>query len=300
MIGFLFPGQGAQTIGMGRPLYDAGGAAQAVFDEANEVLGYDLQSICFNGPAESLNATNHSQPALYVCSMAALAKLKSDNPELYAAAEVCGGLSLGEYTAMAFAGSLSFADGLRLVQRRGEAMQSAAEQAAGSMVSVLGMELNAVEEVCDEARHEGEVLKVANILCPGNIVVSGHKSACERVEAIALERGAMKCIALSVAGAFHTSLMEPAVEALQTALAEVEIQPPRIPVISNVDAEAHTEPDQLRQILIQQVSSPVLWQNCVEEMLSRGVNQFYEIGTGTVLRGLLKRINRKVPCENLS
>ena len=300
MIGFLFPGQGAQSIGMGQALYEQGGAARDVFDQANEVLGYDLQSICFNGPTESLNATNHSQPALYVCSMAALAKLKTDNTDIYDAAEVCGGLSLGEYTAMAFAGSLSFADGLRLVQRRGEAMQSAAEQEAGSMVSVLGMELAAVEEVCDEARQDDEVLQVANILCPGNIVVSGHKSACARVEAIATQRGAMKCIELAVAGAFHTSLMAPAVEALQAALAEVEIQAPRIPVISNVDAQPHSEPDQLRQILIQQVSSPVLWQNCVEDMLSRGVSQFYEIGTGTVLRGLLKRINRKVPCENLS
>jgi len=296
---FIFPGQGAQTIGMGKVLYENSAPAREIFDSANEILGYDLKDICFNGPTEKINSTNHSQPGLFVCSMAALAEMKASRPELIDAADMAAGLSLGEYTAIVFAESISFENGLRLVQKRGDAMQAAADLTPSSMVSVLGMDLDQVEKVCDQARQDDEVLQVANILCPGNIVVSGHQSACDRVDAIATKAGAMRAIELSVAGAFHTPLMEPALGPLKTALAEVEISAPRIPVISNVDAKPHSDPEEIRDVLTRQVYSPVLWKNSMEHMLAEGTEKFFEVGPGTVLRGLLKRINRKVPCESI-
>ena len=297
---FLFPGQGAQAVGMGKQLYESDADVKALFDQANQILGYDLAAVCFNGPADEINQTNRSQPGLFVCSLAALETLKKNQPEIFESAAFAAGLSLGEYTAMVFAGAIQFEDGLKLVQERGDAMQAAADENASSMVSILGLELAKVEEVCQAARKDGEILQVANHLCPGNIVVSGHQSACDRVEPIAREAGAMRAIELAVAGAFHTPLMASALERLKTALANTEIQPPNVPVYSNVDAATHDSPDEIRQLLEKQVCSPVLWEPTMNKLLEAGVEKFYEIGPGTVLRGLLKRINRKVPCESIS
>ena len=296
---FLFPGQGAQTVGMCKQLCDELPEAKQLFDQANEILGYDLADICFNGPVEKLNATDVSQPALYVSSMAALEKLKKESPEVYDGCAGAAGLSLGEYTAIAFAGGMSFEDGLRLVQRRGQAMQEAADETPGSMVSVLGLDREQTEKVCNDARVEGEVLQVANLLCKGNIAVSGGRGSCERVPEVAEAAGAMKCVPLAVAGAFHTPIMESAVAKLQDALSSVELSTTRVPVYSNVDASPHSEPADFKELLVSQVCGPVLWQDSIEKMLADGYDEFYEVGVGRVLRSLMKRIHRKTPCHGV-
>jgi [acyl-carrier-protein] S-malonyltransferase len=208
-------------------------------------------------------------------------------------------LSLGEYTALVFAGVMDFATALKVVQTRGEAMQAASDLVPSGMVSLLGLELTKIEELCQQARQPGEVLQVANLLCPGNIVVSGHKSACERVAELATAAGAMKTIPLSVAGAFHTPLMQPAVERLTAALASAKLNQPRIPVVMNVDAQPHDDPEAIRDLLVRQVCSPVQWEASQRYLLAQGFDTFWEIGPGRVLRGLLKRIDRKAACEGV-
>jgi [acyl-carrier-protein] S-malonyltransferase len=296
-IAFLFPGQGAQSVGMGKDFVPGNPAAEALFVQAKSVLGYDLLELCFNGPAEKLDTTEFSQPALYVSSLAALEVLKAKSPDVVASCASCAGLSLGEYTALVFAGVLDFETGLKVVQERGRAMQAAAESAPSGMVSLLGLDLSVIEKLCDESRGPGEVLQVANHLCPGNIVVSGHKEACARVAAAADKAGAMKTIPLAVAGAFHTPLMQSAVERLRAILANAKLSAPRIPVISNVDAVAHSDPSEIRELLVQQVCSPVRWEDSMRALMGQGHDLFYEVGPGRVLRGLMKRIDRKVACE---
>jgi [acyl-carrier-protein] S-malonyltransferase len=249
--------------------------------------------VCLNGPAEKLDATVHSQPALFVTSLAALEWLKANQPEVVAQCLAAAGLSLGEYTALVFADVMSFEDGLRVVQERGRAMQDAADAVSSGMVSILGMEQAPVDKLCDEARQPGEILQIANLLSPGNIVVSGHKTACDRIADLATKAGAMKTIPLAVAGAFHTPLMQPAVERLAKALAGVKLTKPRIPVLSNVDATAHDDPEEIRDLLVKQVVSPVQWEASMRKMLEHGHGPFWEVGPGRVLRGLLKRIDRK-------
>ncbi len=296
--GFLFPGQGAQAVGMGQEVCDSLPAAKALFSQANDILGIDLAEICFSGPEEKLNATEFAQPALFVSSMASLEKLKAEKPEAIEAATVTAGLSLGEYSALCFAGVISFEDAVQVVRTRGLAMQAAADANPSGMVAILGVDAEKLQSLCDQAR-EGDVLEVANLLCPGNIVCSGDNAACERLGKLAEEAGAMKVIPLAVAGAFHTSLMQSAVEQLTQALDKVDLKPPRLPVVSNVDAQPHTDPGEIRQLLAKQVVSPVRWEDSVRTMLDGGVEEFYEIGTGKVLRGLMKRINRKFPFTNV-
>ena len=299
-IAFLFPGQGAQAVGMAQELVEQLPTAAALFTQASEILGYDLAHLCAQGPAEKLNTTDHSQPALFVASLAALESLKASDPQTVDACTATAGLSLGEYTALVFAGVMSFEDGLRVVQQRGSAMQAAALQADSTMVSLLGLSTDDVQQLVDSCRGDGEVLQIANYLCPGNIVVSGSSTACERIQVAAVEAGAMKAIPLAVAGAFHTEIMQAAVEPLQQVLQNITLNAPRIPVISNVDASVHSDPEIIRQHLVQQVVSPVRWEDCMDTLLKQGIDQFYEIGPGRVLRGLLRRIARKTPCENVS
>lgn len=297
-IGFLFPGQGAQSVGMGRRLVENFPSARAMYDRASEILGYDLAKLCSEGPSEDLDSTVYSQPALFVTSLAAIESLRAELPDVVLSCEAVAGLSLGEYTALVFAGVLSFEDGLRVVQQRGMAMQKAADATAGGMVSILGLERSEVEKLCQQARG-GETLEIANLLCPGNIVVSGAVGACERAAELAPKMGAMKAVPLAVAGAFHTRIMRPADEELAAALAKVELQRPRIPVISNVDAQPHDDPEEIRRLLIRQVISPVLWEDSMRYLIAQGFDQFYEVGPGRVLLGLLRRIDRKLPCHSV-
>jgi [acyl-carrier-protein] S-malonyltransferase len=296
-VGILFPGQGAQSVGMGRWLCNSYPTARRTFDQASEILGYDLANLCHEGPTEQLNATEFSQPALFVVGMAAANVLAEEHPERISAVTAAAGLSLGEYTAVCFAGGLQFADGLRLVQRRGQAMQAASDLVRSGMASVLGLDLDTVQQLCEQCRHEDEVLQPANLLCKGNIAVSGHLTAIERLIPAATEAGAIKVIALSVAGAFHTSLMEPAVEKLQTALSEMPITDTRIPVYSNVDAAPHQSSDEIRSLLGRQVVGPVKWEDSIRRMIDDGIDGFEEVGTGRILRGTLKRIQRKIPMD---
>jgi [acyl-carrier-protein] S-malonyltransferase len=295
---FLFPGQGAQSVGMGAEMVASSPEARAWFDRAAEILGYDLAKLCFEGPAEQLDSTVYSQPALFVTSLAAIEILRRDNPEILQECSASAGLSLGEYTALVFAGVMTFDDALRVVKVRGEAMQEAADATPSGMVSILGLDRGDVETLCNEARGNG-VLQIANLLCPGNIVVSGTNEACERIAELAPAAGAMKAIPLAVAGAFHTSIMQSAVERLAAVVSEVPMSPPRIAVVSNVDAKPHDNPDEIRQLLIKQVVNPVMWEDSIRWMLEGGYDRFYEVGPGRVLRGLMRRIDRSVTCEGV-
>lgn len=294
----VFPGQGAQTVGMAGDWVDAHPDAAALFARAADLLGYDLLGICREGPAEKLNATSVSQPAILVTSLAALEVLRSREGNPLAAAGITAGLSLGEYTALVFAGAIDVDDAVRLVDVRGRAMQACAEQRPGAMVAVLGMDREPLTTLCDEHRG-GDVLEVANVLCPGNIVVSGTAAACRRLETAALAAGAMKCVPLEVAGAFHTVLMQPAVERLTEALATAAFRPSRIPVVSNVDARPHTDPDEIRGLLARQVVGVVEWNASMAYVLSTGVRTVWEVGPGRVLRGLMKRIDRSIACSGV-
>jgi [acyl-carrier-protein] S-malonyltransferase len=290
-IAFLFPGQGAQYVGMGKALCEALPAARRLFADASAILGYDLLDVCTNGPATRLDSTAISQPAIFVASLAALESLRSTDPGVLSEVVATAGLSLGEYTALVFAGALDFADALRVVQKRGEAMQGASDANPGGMVSIIGMEKADVEGLCGQVKQEG-LLQVANLLCPGNIVVSGAKPACAALEKLAGE-GRAKTVRLAVAGAFHTPLMRPADQTLATALAGVTLRPPSVPVYSNVDARPHTDPAEIRDLLVRQVVQPVLWEQTLRGLLEAGCDRFFEIGPGKVLAGLLKRVQRK-------
>jgi [acyl-carrier-protein] S-malonyltransferase len=305
---FLFPGQGAQVVGMGADIAQEYPAAREIFEKANGIVGFDLSKICFEGPSEQLNTTTISQPAIFVTSAAILEILKANPATSKLKPDVTAGLSLGEYTALYAAGVISFTDALVLVQKRGQAMQEAANATKGAMVSIIGLDEEKVRALCAEAG-EGELLTPAcrelvepvNFNCPGQIVISGSKTACERAEKLAPKYGAMKAIRLEVAGAFHTEMMDSAADTLKEALSNCEISPPgNIKTIANITADYYTSADQIRTGLTKQLTSPILWQKCMERLIADGVEQFYEIGPGRVLTGLMKRINRKAVVTNVS
>ena len=295
---FLFPGQGAQSVGMCQSIHGKYACAKALFDRASEILGYDLAKLCFEGPKEQLDSTVYSQPALFVSSLAALEMLQEMKPDLVASATHTAGLSLGEYTALVFADAMSFEDGLRVVQQRGQAMQDSSDRSPSGMASLLMLDRDKVQAICDAASAVGQVL-IANYLCPGNLVISGEKPAVAKAVELAEAAGG-KTVTLAVAGAFHTSIMQPADQKLADALASVAIRKPRIPVVSNVDAAVHWEPEEIRQLLVQQVVNPVRWEDSIRWLLTQGVTEFTEVGPGKVLAGLLKRIDRKSKCENIN
>jgi [acyl-carrier-protein] S-malonyltransferase len=283
---------------MGQGLLAKSPASQKVYDEAREILGFDLLQLCLSGPAEQLNRTEFSQPALFVHSMAAYGHLLAERPQLWDSVGAVAGLSLGEFTAITAAGGLSFADGLRLVQTRGLAMQAAADQVSSGMSSIIGLDDAKLRDVCRKATIGTEFVEVSNLLCPGNIAISGHLAAIERAEAAAQAAGAMKAVRLAVAGAFHTALMQPAVGRLTEALSRAEFRTTRVPVYSNVDAAPHTDPDEIRGLLARQIVSPVLWEDTLRNLLAAGHAAFIEVGAGKVLAGTLKRVERKAACES--
>ena len=300
----MFPGQGAQAVGMAGALCEEVPAAKDLFDKASAILGYDLLDKCVNGPKEELDTTAIAQPAIFVASMAALEKLKIDDPAAIEGCTATMGLSLGEYTALCFAGAFSFEDGVKLCKARGEAMQAAADASDSGMVAVIGLDIAGVEAICAEASSKsGKPISIANYLVDGNYAISGAKEACEVAKEIAPGMGARMAVALAVAGAFHTSFMDPAVEKLKAALSEVDIKPPRIPVVSNVDAKPHYDPQDIRDTLAKQVTNPVQWETIItamvksEEYLDGGMA--YEIGPGTVCRGIVKRFGKKLPVTNV-
>jgi [acyl-carrier-protein] S-malonyltransferase len=295
---FLFPGQGAQFVGMGRELDQELPEVRALFDRAGEILGMNLRQLCREGPADALESTDVSQPAIFVASLAALESLKATRPEVVADCQGAAGLSLGEYTALVFAGAIDFESGLKVVRKRGQAMQSAALATPSGMTSVLGLDEPAIDELCRRVAPFGKLWK-ANLLGPGNIVVSGDATALAHVDSIASELGAMKVVHLKVAGAFHSDLMKPADDQLDQLLAQTPIASPRVAVYSNVDATPHPDPDDIRATLVAQVLRGVRWEDSMRKMIADGFDTFYEIGPGRVLTGLLKRIDRKTPCTSI-
>jgi [acyl-carrier-protein] S-malonyltransferase len=274
-------------------------AARALFTRAEAILGYDLLEICGRGPAERLNATDVSQPAIFVASLAAIEQLKATDPDVLDSVVAVAGLSLGEYTALVYAGAMTFEAGLKVVQARGRAMQSAAEVTPSAMISILGLDIGDIDALVIQCRGN-ETLEIANYLCPGNTVVSGTLSAIERVEQLAQEKGGIRTIRLTVAGAFHTNLMKPADQKLAEALTEVELNKPGVPVWSNVDAKPHTDPSEIRDLLVKQVISPVRWEESLRGLLGLGIERFYEVGPGRVLAGLMKRVHRKADVRNIT
>ncbi|MHC4657349.1 MAG: ACP S-malonyltransferase [Planctomycetota bacterium] len=300
---FLFPGQGAQTVGMGAGIASSSQEAARIFQKANNIVGFDLSQICFEGPADKLNTTTISQPAIFVTSAALLEVLKTNPETKTITANITVGLSLGEYTALYAAGVISFDDALILVQKRGQAMQTAADATEGSMVSIIGLDEEKVQQLCTEAG-QGELLQAVNFNCPGQIVVSGAKAACKRAAELAEKYGAIKAVPLEVAGAFHTEMMAGAAEGLSQALQNTRFSKPsdisNIKTIANIDAEYYTSAEKIQQGLTKQLTCPILWQKCMERLLADGVEKFYEIGPGRVLTSLMKRINRKTKVVNVS
>ncbi|KAL7535513.1 hypothetical protein ACHAXR_008033 [Thalassiosira sp. AJA248-18] len=301
-VSFMFPGQGAQFVGMCEDVCKNVPAAKALFDEASEILGYDLLELCTAGPKEKLDSTVVSQPAIFVASMAAVEKLRQEEGQEAVDAATCAlGLSLGEYSALCFADAISFADGVKVTKARGEAMQAASDAIDTGMVSVIGLSKEKVDDLCASASEQsGEKIQVANLLCNGNYAVSGHMKACDKLAEIAKpEFKARMTVKLAVAGAFHTDFMAPAVASLEEVLKGVEIKKPRIPVISNVDAKPHSDPETIKQLLAKQVTSPVLWENSIASMLDNGFEKAMELGPGKVTAGVLKRINKAAECSNV-
>ena len=297
---FLFPGQGAQAIGMGADVARAFPPAAEVFQNANDILGFDLRRICFEGPADRLDTTTISQPAIFTTSAAILEVIRTAPATGDLKPDVTAGLSLGEYTALYAAGILRFDDALTLVHKRGQAMQAAADATDGAMVSIIGLDEQKLNELCAEAR-EGGLLEPVNFNCPGQIVLSGAKAPCRRAEHLASKYGAIKAVPLPVAGAFHTTMMAPAAETLKKALADTRIaEPAAVKTIANISAEYYKTAADIKLGLAKQLTSPILWQKCMERLLADGIEDFYEIGPSRVLTGLMKRISRKANVINLS
>lgn len=287
MKAFVFPGQGAQFPGMGKDLYDASDKARARFEEANDILGFDIASIMFDGTADELKQTAVTQPAIFLHSVILAECLGDDfQPDMVA------GHSLGEFSALVAAGALSFADGLRLVSARANAMQKACEQQPSTMAAVLGLENEVVERICNDT--DGVVV-AANYNCPGQLVISGEVPAVEAACAALSEAGARRALMLPVGGAFHSPLMEPAREELATAIAEADIQAPRCPIYQNVSAEPTGDPDLIRQQLVAQLTAPVRWTQTMHTMIADGASAVTEVGPGKVLQGLFKKVDRAFP-----
>ena len=295
MKAFVFPGQGAQFVGMGKDLYESNPLAKELFDKANDVLGFKITDIMFEGTAEELKQTKVTQPAVFLHSVISALCMGDDfKPEMVA------GHSLGEFSALVAAGALNFEDGLRLVHARAMAMQEACEMAQGTMAAIIGLPDEKVEEVCAEVSSEGNVVIPANYNNPGQLVISGNvdavNAACEKMK----EAGAKRALLLPVSGAFHSPLMQPAKDKLQAAIEQTEVKAPICPVYQNVDAQPHTDPAEIKQNLIAQLTSSVRWTKSVQNMIADGADDFTECGPGKALQGMIAKINREVSAHGIS
>jgi [acyl-carrier-protein] S-malonyltransferase len=291
MVGYLFAGQGSQYAGMGKDLWDSFPQAKAIFEKADEALGFSISDLCFNGPLEELTKTSNCQPAIVTMSIACWQAYLSRNPQIdgYTA-----GLSLGEYSALVAAGALNFQDAVYLVWRRGQFMEEEAVKYPGKMLSVIGLDLTKVKEICSEVKAE-----VANINCPGQIVISGSAESIARGQILAKEKGAKLAVTLEVSGAFHSSFMQGASLKLAQELEKINMSSPKFPVICNVTGKPVLTAQEIKHNLIQQVSASVLWEDSMRLILSNGVNSFIEFGPGKVLKGLMRRIDSSAQVVNI-
>ncbi len=295
MKAFVFPGQGAQFTGMGKDLYERNPKAKELFDKANQILGFEITKIMFEGTAEELKQTKVTQPAVFLHSVISAICLGDDFD-----AEMTAGHSLGEFSALVAAGALSFEDGLKLVSKRAMAMQKACEAAPSTMAAIIGLSDDVIEKVCAEVSSEGNIVVPANYNCPGQLVISGNidavNAACEKLK----EAGAKRALVLPVGGAFHSPLMQPAKDELQAAIEATEFSNPRIPVYQNVDAKAHTDANEIKQNLIAQLTAPVKWTYEVKQMMADGATDFVECGPGKALQGMILKIAKGVEGISIS
>ena len=289
MKAYVFPGQGAQFPGMGKDLYEQYEEARALFDEANHILGFDITKLMFEGAEEDLRQTNVTQPAIFLHSVVLAGTLADFHPEMVA------GHSLGEFSSLVANRTLSFRDGLKLVSKRASAMQKACEMEASTLAAIIGLEDEVVEQVCEQIP---EVVVPANYNSPGQIVISGSVKGIDAAVGILTEKGAKRALKLSVGGAFHSPLMEPARQELETAIVETPFGTPTCPVYQNVSAEPTTDPVQIRQNLVSQLTAPVRWTQTVRNMIRDGAGSFTEVGPGKVLQGLIKKVDREMPTSS--
>jgi [acyl-carrier-protein] S-malonyltransferase len=293
-ISFIFPGQGSQYVGMGRELFENFSVARQIFEEADDTLHFSVSGLCFRGPEEALKLTENTQPAVLTTSVVALKVLQAERG---IAPQFAAGHSLGEYSALVASEALAFSQALKIVRLRGKFMQEAVPVGEGAMAAVLGMEREQVENLCEEIS-SGEVLAPANFNSPGQIVIAGHTKAVERAVERVKQEG-KKAVLLPVSAPFHCSLMKPAGERLEKALEEISVSDLKIPVVTNVEAEANTSRDAVKGLLVAQVSSPVRWEESMRKMIGKGIEQVVEIGPGKVLSGLMKRIDSRVETKNV-
>jgi len=294
VVAYLFAGQGSQYIGMGKGLYEAFAESKAVFDKADKVLGFSISKLCFEGPQQELTRTVNCQPAILTISIAAWEAYKAAKGAGFSANGYAAGLSLGEYSALVAAGVISFEDAVYLVRRRGEFMEEEALKSPGKMLSIIGLDLALVKQVCVDANTE-----IANINCPGQVVIAGGAKEIEKAQELAKERGAKMAVMLEVSGAFHSSLMKGATIRLAAELEKIKLNAPVIPVVCNVTAKAATSAAEIKDNLIKQVASSVLWEDSMKFMLSKGVKNFIEFGPGKVLKGLMRRIEASAQVVNM-
>jgi len=294
VVALLFPGQGAQYIGMGKDMYEAFKESKTVFDRADEILGFSLTKLCFEGPLEELTKTINCQPAILTASIAAFEAFKTAFSSQLAVVSYTAGLSLGEYSALVASGALSFEDGLRLVRKRAELMEETAKKHPGKMSAILGLGRKELEEICHNSSCE-----IANLNCPAQVVISGKVEAVDKAKEEALSKGAKRALDLEVSGAFHSSLMQEAAAGFAGFLKNFNLGPGSIPVISNVTARPQQNKAEITQNLIKQICSPVLWEDTIKFMAAQGVKTFYEIGPGNILKGLIRKINPELTVINI-
>jgi [acyl-carrier-protein] S-malonyltransferase len=292
-VAYVFPGQGAQSVGMGKDLYDNFPAAKEVFEKANSILKIDIKKLCFEGSQEELSTTSNSQPAILTTSIAALRVYESSPFASQYTPKFSLGLSLGEYTALVAAGCMTFEDALVLVKKRGEFMEDASKKNPGKMACILGMETRAVEELC-----KGFGCEIANLNCPEQVVISGKTNNIELLASLAKDKGAKRVLMLDVSGPFHSSLMTGARDKLKDYIDKTQFSQPKLNFVSNVDAKAQSDPAKIKENLIKQVNSKTLWEESIKLILSSGINTYLEIGPGQVLKGLLKKIDPKLEVRN--